>query len=91
MEIANVTTTCRMWPLFYLLVVGVLSLYSLSTHARYPLPPRFSANAYASGYTVGNADLMVPVSSNFCTHNLYLDPMVEYATDNNGYADLGVP
>ena len=29
--------------------------------AVFPLPPRFSANGYASEYTVGQADLMLPM------------------------------
>jgi hypothetical protein len=65
-------------------------LIATTAHANYPLPPRFSANAYASDYTVGNADLLIPINSNYCTHNLYLDPMAEYGTDNDGYVDLGL-
>jgi hypothetical protein len=64
--------------------------FSTLAHANYPLPPRFSANAYASDYTIGNADLLIPINSNYCTHNLYIDPMAEYGSDNQGYVDLGL-
>jgi hypothetical protein len=74
-----------------LLFISLASLFIVTkAHANYPLPPRFSANAYASDYTVGNADLLIPINSNYCTHNLYLDPMAEYGTDNDGYVDLGL-
>jgi len=54
-----------------------------------PLPPRFSANGYIRDYAVGKADLMLPVRSDV-NHNLYLNPSVGYASDEQGYADLGL-
>jgi hypothetical protein len=79
----------KFWHLRFILLC-LASSFCLHAQASNPLPPRFSANAYASDYTVGNADFMIPVNSNFCTHNLYLDPMAEYGTDNDGYVDLGL-
>jgi hypothetical protein len=52
------------------------------------LAPRFSANGYGSQYTVGQADLLIPIVGN-SVHSLYADPNVSYATNNQGYADLG--
>lgn len=57
--------------------------------ASFPLPPRFSANALASDYTVGQLDLLLPLNAN-SGHNLYIDPTLAYGSDNQGYADLGL-
>ncbi|WP_010598899.1 hypothetical protein [Rickettsiella massiliensis] len=55
----------------------------------FPLPPRLSANGYASDYIIGGADLMLPIAGDR-RHNFYLDPNLAYGTDNQGYADLGL-
>jgi hypothetical protein len=81
----------RTW-VFYFCILSLFSLLLVQrAQAAYcPLPPRFSANAYASDFAVGQADLLIPVNSNYCTHNLYLDPDISYGSDNQGYADLGL-
>ena len=53
------------------------------------LPPRLSANGYASDYTIGEADLMLPMAGDR-RHNFYVDPTVAYGTDNQGTEDLGL-
>ncbi|MGC1853945.1 MAG: inverse autotransporter beta domain-containing protein [Candidatus Aquirickettsiella sp.] len=72
-----------------LLVLMIAFSLTNSGTATAALPPRLSANAYASDYTVGAADLMLPMAGDR-RHNFYLDPNVAYATDNQGYADLGL-
>jgi hypothetical protein len=81
---------------FFFSVVSLASLFSLSEAAHaslafpnLPLPPRISANGYISDYTVGQADLMLPIQGD-ASHNLYIDPSIAYATDKQGYADLGL-
>jgi hypothetical protein len=64
-------------------IVFILSLGALieTTQSNaFSLPPRLSANAYASDYTVGEADLMLPMAGDE-RHNFYLDPKVAYGTD----------
>jgi Inverse autotransporter, beta-domain len=63
------------------LMIG--DVYALS------LPTRFSANGYASDYTVGEADWLSPLIGDQ-RHILYVDPSVSYGSDNQGYADLGL-
>ncbi|MDQ8039679.1 MAG: hypothetical protein REH83_04665 [Rickettsiella sp.] len=76
-----------------LLKVLALSSIVFSTSAsadfRFPLPPRLSANGYGSDYAVGQADLMLPIKGDFA-HNLYFDPNLGLASDNQGYVDLGI-
>ncbi len=73
--------------------IVVFALFSLiaseMANASSFLPPRLSANAYASDHTVGNADLMLPMIGDN-QHNFYLNPNVAYGSDNQGYADLGL-
>jgi hypothetical protein len=79
----------RMQFLFFGLL-NCISLFAISeAYAYFPLPPRFSANAYASDYTVGQTDLLVPMAGNY-SHAIYIDPNLAYGSDNQGYADLGV-
>lgn len=73
----------------YLAFILSLAVLSDVTYADVSLPPRLSVNGYASDYTVGEADLMLPLSGDR-RHNFYLDPNIAYATDNQGYADLGL-
>jgi hypothetical protein len=63
--------------------------FPIQVYSNFPLLPRFSADAYASDYTVGQADLMLPLVGN-CAHNFYLDPNLSYGSDSQGYADLGL-
>jgi hypothetical protein len=81
------TRTCR----FYFCLLSCLGLFTVTetTQASFPLPPRFSANALASDYTIGQTDLLLPVRGD-SAHNLYLDPAVAYGSDSQGIADLGV-
>jgi hypothetical protein len=72
-----------------LLFMSLAHLFALTAHAQLPLPARFSAHGYASDYTVGKLDLLVPMAGNYA-HNLYLDPTLNYATNNQGTADLGL-
>jgi Inverse autotransporter, beta-domain len=67
----------------------VNALFVIKANASFPLPPRFSANAYASDYTVGQADLMLPLAGNR-SHNFYVNPNVAASTDDEGYANVGV-
>jgi hypothetical protein len=73
---------------FFLLFLAALVTDNAQA-ASFPLPPRFSAEGYASDYTVGQADLMLPMKGN-SAQNLYLDPNLSYASNNQGYADLGL-
>ena len=73
-------------------VAFILSLSTLTETTQaiaFSLPPRLSVNAYSSDYTVGEADLMLPMAGDRL-HNFYLDPNIAYGTDNQGYADLGL-
>jgi hypothetical protein len=73
-----------------MLVAGAVSASSfVEANRDFPLPARFSADAYSSDYTVGQADLMLPLVGDD-QHNFYLDPNVAYGSDNQGYADLGL-
>ena len=74
-------------PLF--LTSASLLLLANPAYASFPLPPRLSALAYASDYTVGQADLMLPMHGN-TNQNLYVDPALSYGTDNQNEFDLGV-
>jgi hypothetical protein len=76
---------------FFLSLITFLSLLLITekSNASFPLPPRLSANGYASDFTVGQADLMLPLAGN-CAHNFYLDPSLAYGSDDQGYADIGV-
>jgi len=58
-------------------------------YASFSLPPRLSASAYASDYTVGQADLMLPVRGN-TTQNFYVDPALSYDSDNQSELDIGL-
>ena len=75
---------------FFLSSLVCLSLICGPVYADFPLPPRLSALAYASDYTVGQADLMLPVLGNPNHNNLYIDPALSYGSDNQGAADIGV-
>jgi hypothetical protein len=77
----------KLFVLFLFSLMGLL--FVTASSASLPLPPRFSANASASDYVVGQADLMLPMSGNE-SHNLYLDPNLGYGSDSQGYADLGL-
>ncbi|MES2998523.1 MAG: inverse autotransporter beta domain-containing protein [Pseudomonadota bacterium] len=81
----------RKSPFFIFSLVVLLSLLLLTetANAAEAPSPRLSANGYASDFTVGQADLMLPIKGDG-THNLYLDPDVAYGSDNQGYADLGL-
>ena len=73
-----------------LLVLTFAFSLANSGTANAALPPRISANAYAStDYTIGEADLMLPMAGDR-RHNFYADPTVAYGTDNQGTADLGL-
>jgi hypothetical protein len=74
---------------FFLFILATLLIASAQAAASFPLPPRFSANALASDYAVGDADLMLPLKGDNA-HNLYVDPNLAWGSDNQGYADLGV-
>jgi hypothetical protein len=71
------------------LALFLSNLILIADSAALPLPPRLAANAYASDYTVGQADLMLSVIGD-TQHNFYLDPVVSMGSDNQGYADLGL-
>ncbi len=74
----------------YLAFILSFSVFIETTQAiAFPLPSRLSSNVYATDYTVGEADLMLPLAGDR-RHNFYLDPNVAYGTDNQGYADLGL-
>ncbi|MGC1854691.1 MAG: hypothetical protein WA659_04885 [Candidatus Aquirickettsiella sp.] len=73
---------------FYVLLSSIVTLTALNCNAT-PPPPRFSGNVYASDYTVGQADVMLPLAGD-TQHNLYVDPALGYGSDNQGYADLGL-
>ncbi len=75
---------------FFLASLVSLSLICGPVYADFPLPPRLSALAYASDYTVGQADLMLPVLGHPSRNNLYIDPALSYGSDNQGAADIGV-
>lgn len=75
---------------FFLSSLVSLSLICGPVYADFPLPPRLSALAYASDYTVGQADLMLPVLGHPNRNNLYIDPALSYGSDNQGAADIGV-
>lgn len=75
---------------FFLASLVSLSLICGPVYADFPLPPRLSALAYASDYTVGQADLMLPVLGHPNRNNLYIDPALSYGSDNQGAADIGV-
>ena len=85
---------------FFLGLLSFTSLFILSEGAKaglatFPalpflaLPARLSANGYASDYAGGQADLMLPIRGDI-GHNLYIDPSVAYATDKQGYVDVGL-
>lgn len=83
----------RKIKLSFLLVALFTNLCFLSECAQassFPLPPRFSANALSSDYAVGQADIMLPLAGNDTYNNLYVDPSVALASNNQGYADLGL-
>lgn len=69
-------------------IIGLLILTE-KVYASFPLPPRLSAEAYASDYAIGQADVLLPVLGDDA-HNLYVDPSIAYGSDNQGYADLGL-
>lgn len=71
------------------LAMFLFSLIFITNSNALPLPARLSANGYTSDYTVGQADLMVPIVGD-THHNFYLDPTVGIGSDSQGYADLGV-
>ncbi len=73
---------------FYILLSSIVTLTALNCNAT-PPPPRLSGNVYASDYTVGQADVMLPLAGD-TQHNLYIDPALGYGSDNQGYADLGL-
>ncbi|WP_342147236.1 inverse autotransporter beta domain-containing protein [Rickettsiella endosymbiont of Aleochara curtula] len=74
----------------YLAALINLGVWTATANANtFSLPPRLSANVYASDYTVGTADLMLPMAGD-TRHNFYLDPAIAYGTDNQNYADLGL-
>lgn len=75
---------------FFLASLVSLVLSADPVYADFPLPPRLSALAYASDYTVGQADLMLPVLGHPSRNNLYIDPALSYGSDNQGAADIGV-
>lgn len=58
-------------------------------YANLPLPPRLSVLAYASDYTVGQADLMLPLQAN-TSQNLYVDPALSYGSNNQNEMDIGL-
>ncbi|BBB14641.1 uncharacterized protein RVIR1_01000 [Candidatus Rickettsiella viridis] len=58
-------------------------------HANFTLPPRLSANGYASNHAVAQTDLLLPLKAD-STHNLYVDPSLSYASNNQGELDVGL-
>ena len=74
-----------------LVSLGLLStiLFCTTLQASLTPPPRFSANALVSDFTIGQLDLMLPVDGDEA-HNLYIDPNLSYGSDNQGYSDLGM-
>lgn len=68
--------------------VGLLLLAN-PAYASFPLPPRVSALALASDYSVVQADLMLPVRGN-TSQNFYIDPALSYGTDNQNEFDIGL-
>jgi hypothetical protein len=77
---------------YFLVTMSVgFSLTCLSAKASLPLPVRFSAAGYGStDYSVGRADVMVPLKGSTACRNIYINPAVAYGTDTLGYADLGI-
>lgn len=71
--------------------IGFLGLFLSANpaYASFPLPPRVSALALASDYTVGQADLMLPIQGN-ASQNFYVDPALSYGTDNQNAFDVGL-
>jgi hypothetical protein len=78
----------RTWLLSLFVFLASVLLTEI-TQASFSLPPRFSANGYASDYTVGEADLMLPLKGDNA-HNFYLEPDLAYGSNNQGYGDLGI-
>ncbi len=72
-----------------LVTIAILLSITEFAYAKFTLPPRLSANAYTSNYTVGQTDLMLPLQGDG-THNLYVNPTLSYATNNQGELDLGL-
>lgn len=68
--------------------VGLCAFVNPS-YANFPLPPRVSALAYASDYTVGQANAILPIYGN-ATKNLYADPALSYASNDQNAADIGL-
>lgn len=79
----------RLNTCLFLSGLASLCLVSGPAYAYLHLPPRVSALAYASDYTVGQADLMLPFYGN-TRKNLYVDPALSYGSDNQGAADIGL-
>jgi hypothetical protein len=77
---------------YFFVTVGVgFSLTCLTAEASLPLPVRFSAAGYGStDYSVGRADVMLPLKGSTACRNIYINPAVAYGTDSLGYADLGI-
>ena len=74
---------------FFLIFLINLGLFTTVSVDAFALPPRLSVNGYVSEYTGGEADLMLPMAGDE-QHNFYLDPRLAYATNNQGYGDLGL-
>ncbi|WP_126322271.1 hypothetical protein [Candidatus Rickettsiella viridis] len=52
-------------------------------------PPRLSVNVYASNHAVAQTDLMLSLQGD-STHNLYINPVLSYATNSQGELDVGL-
>jgi len=79
----------RFFVYAFFILTGV-SLLSGVAEAGLPLPPRISANGYASNqYAVAQVDAMLPMLADGA-HNFYLDPSISYSKNKQGYADLGL-
>ncbi|WP_010598133.1 hypothetical protein [Rickettsiella massiliensis] len=80
----------RRVTLLIILCITVLNLVFvlLPLHAT-PLPNRYSGELSVASYTLGNADILFPLLGD-SGHTFYLNPTLEFGSDYQGYADLGL-